>query len=848
MFSDDEDVEEEDEEDDPSKKMEGYFDLLKKVGKKKELAAVDHSKIEYLAFRRNLYVQVREITDMKDHEVDALRHTHGQIKVRGKCCPRPIKSFFQCGLNDKILKVIARRRYESPFPIQMQCIPALMAGRDVIGIAETGSGKTLAYLLPMLRHVLDQPPLKDGDGPVAMVIAPTRELTVQIYQETSKFCRDVELRVVAVYGGTGIGSQLGMLRRGCEIVVATPGRLIDVLTLSNGKVTNLRRISILILDEADRMFDMGFEPQIAALTRNIRIDRQTAMFSATFPPHIEALARQILRKPLEVIVGEKGRTASRVTQYVEVRPEGEKLYRLLQLLGEWHEHGSIIIFVTRQTEADELFAELLKYGYQCAVLHGGQDQTDREFTIQDFKDGVRTLLIATSVAARGLDVKAVVLVINYKVPDHLEDYVHRIGRTGRAGNVGVAFTFITPQEGDKAEDLVKALKQSDQAVSGPLQSLADNFKLQCNLGMTKAQKGKGFGGKGFKFTAAEKSRQQQERLLARRELGMDPEGEEEAKRAEDEILIADSLDTPTTPAATAASISSNPIVAAAAAAAAVAGVIAGGAARAALASLAGGGQAETEVGSAAQRAKALAEKIKQAAAMKLSAPPTAAGAIALVPLVKPEQSIDEQAEKMADNAVAHIQDADEREKQRIAVRASLRHFLTNKKAAEGGAVGQAGDSVQAALANAQLIARNIERLQVESGMGVSANATNLGKVPGLSACGYVDSNTGNYVDEVEINDYPQTARYKITHKEVLSRISEETGTVCQIKGQYVPAEKAAQTPLGGATKKLFIEVIGPTPVNVQRAKNDIRMLMEAVSVRQLNATSTARPTGRYNVV
>eukprot|EP00922_Rhytidocystis_sp_ex-Travisia-forbesii_P056683 GHVS01083863.1.p2 GENE.GHVS01083863.1~~GHVS01083863.1.p2 ORF type:complete len:424 (+),score=99.77 GHVS01083863.1:1533-2804(+) len=423
--------------------------------------------------------------------------------------------------------------------------------------------------------------------------------------------------------------------------------------------------------------------------------------------------------------------------------------------------------------------------------------------------------------------------------------------------------MCTELEGDKAEDLVKALKQSDQMVPTPLQSLADNFKLQCNLGMTKSHKGKGFGGKGFKFTASEKSRQQQERLAARRDLGMDPEGEEEAKRAEDEMLTADSIDS-----AAVASVASTAMVstttntvaaAAAAAAAAVAAVVSSNAAAAGLSgmppaaatSIVYGTTTEGEVGSAAERAKALAEKIKQCAAARLAAAAAVASSTPVgflpAPPVKAEVSIDEQAEKMADNAVAHIQDIEEREKQRIAVRASLKQFLTNKKISEGGAIGQAGDSIQAALANAQLIARNIEKLQGGAGMGGGSNAVNLGKVPGLSACAYVDSNTGNYVDEVEINDYPQTARYKITHKEVLSRISEETGTVCQIKGQYVPPEKVAQTHLVAA-KKLYIEVIGPTPVNVQRAKNDIRMLMEAVSMRQLNATSTARPAGRYNVV
>lgn len=185
-----------------------------------------------------------------------------------------------------------KREYENPTPIQMQCIPALMAGRDVIGIAETGSGKTLAYVLPMLRHILDQIPLKEGEGPIALVIAPTRELTVQIHQEVNKFMKNLNMRSTAVYGGTGIGAQLSALRRGTEVVVCTPGRFIDVLTLSNGKVVNLKRVTYVVLDEADRMFDMGFEPQIAAILKNIRPDKQAALFSATFPQHIEGITNK----------------------------------------------------------------------------------------------------------------------------------------------------------------------------------------------------------------------------------------------------------------------------------------------------------------------------------------------------------------------------------------------------------------------------------------------------------------------------------------------------------------------------------------------------------------------------
>ncbi|CAE7199058.1 unnamed protein product [Symbiodinium sp. CCMP2592] len=499
--------------------MESYFDLVKRYTTKKTLPTVDHDKIEYKSFRKNLYVQVKEITNLKDHEVADLRRTHGDITVRGKRCPHPVTSFLQCGLPDKIMKIMEKRDYEKPFPIQMQAIPALMCGRDVIGVAQTGSGKTLAYLLPLIRHILDQPKLGNGDGPIGFVVAPTRELALQIQREASSFCKAVHLISVCAYGGGPMGEQLSALKKGAELLVGTPGRLIDVLTTSGGKITNLRRVTFLVLDEADRMFDMGFEPQIGMFLQSTRPDKQVAMFSATLPAHVEALARKVLKKPLEISVGEKNTAASNVTQFVEVLDESQKFYRLLQLLGEWHEHGAIMIFVHQQKDVDEMFTELLKYGYPPLALHGGQDQQDRDFTLQDFKDGISNILIATSVAARGIDVKNVILVVNFKVPDHLEDYIHRIGRTGRAGKPGFAYTFIQPDEADRAQDLVDALRQCNQEVPLKLKALAEEHQTAVNTGQ--AQKRKrwgGFGGKSFKYDNTEKSRQQQDRQQAKSDL------------------------------------------------------------------------------------------------------------------------------------------------------------------------------------------------------------------------------------------------------------------------------------------------------------------------------------------
>ena len=231
----------------------------------------------------NTLLQVNELAKLTEQEVAEHRKQLNGIKVRGKDPQRPIKNWNQCGLSTRVLEVIRKSGFDTPMPIQAQALPIIMSGRDCIGIAETGSGKTLAFVLPMLRHIKDQPPLVQGDGPIALVVAPTRELVQQISKDTKKFSKVHNMLVVAVYGGSGVANQITELKRGAEIVVCTPGRMIDILVTSGGKITNLHRVTYLVFDEADRMFDMGFEPQISRIHRNIRPSRQTVMFSATFP-------------------------------------------------------------------------------------------------------------------------------------------------------------------------------------------------------------------------------------------------------------------------------------------------------------------------------------------------------------------------------------------------------------------------------------------------------------------------------------------------------------------------------------------------------------------------------------
>ncbi|CAM9513608.1 unnamed protein product [Chrysoparadoxa australica] len=494
---------------------QNVLQMLAEQAKKKELKPVDHSQIDYISFRKNLYIVPQALAKLPAEQITE-RRKELEIKIRGKGCPPPVDSWEQCGLSDRLLAIIRKRNLTSPFPIQAQAVPAIMSGRDVIGVARTGSGKTLAFLLPLFRHILDQPPLGDGEGPIGLIMAPARELAVQIYSEAKKFTKALGLRVTAVYGGAGVADQIADLKRGADIVVCTPGRMIDILTMQAGKMVSLARCSYVVMDEADRMFDMGFEPQIQMIIQNIRKDRQTVLFSATFPQKVEQLARKVLHLPLEIVIGGRSIASSAITQLVEVHDEDDKYMRLLQLLGVWFERGNVLVFVDTQQKCDTIFTDLTKSGYPALSLHGGKDQSDRDFTISDFKQKVRTLMVATSVAGRGLDVPDLVCVINYSCPNHLEDYVHRVGRTGRAGRSGTAYTFISPDEEQFSPILVKALTEANQTIPAELQTMSEEFKAKVAKGDAKWARS-GFSGKGFTFDESEKTEAQKIRDLEKRQ-------------------------------------------------------------------------------------------------------------------------------------------------------------------------------------------------------------------------------------------------------------------------------------------------------------------------------------------
>ncbi|KAI3402834.2 PRP5 [Candida oxycetoniae] len=485
-----------DNEDEIDKILSTKLTKLRNVGK--ELKEIDHASIDYPSFSKNFYQEPFEIRNMSQQEIDMVRLELDNIKVRGKHIPAPFTKWSQLLVPENLSSTVNEDfGFVKPSPIQSQAIPIILSGRDMIGVAKTGSGKTLAYVIPMLRHVQDRQILNSGDGPTALVLSPTRELALQIEQEVTRFKRNLNFKVCCCYGGANIESQITELKRGVDVIVATPGRLIDLLVANSGRVTSLRGTTFVVLDEADRMFDMGFEPQIQKIFSQIRPDKQTVLFSATFPRKLETLAKRWLQDPIEVIVGGVGVVATEITQNV-VMLEGpnEKMAKLQELLTE-HSDEKVLVFVEKQIDADKLVSSLLRMGFPCLAIHGGKDQIDRQHAVKEFADessGV-SILVATSIAARGLDVKNLSLVVNFDPPSHLEDYVHRVGRTGRAGARGEAFTFVTKSQEKEISIIVKALKMSSIKVETELQSIADSFGKKLETGEEK--RSFGFGGKGL---------------------------------------------------------------------------------------------------------------------------------------------------------------------------------------------------------------------------------------------------------------------------------------------------------------------------------------------------------------
>ncbi|NXN28397.1 DDX42 helicase, partial [Nycticryphes semicollaris] len=433
------------------------------------LPPIDHSEIEYPPFEKNFYDEHEEITSLTPQQVVELRHKLN-LRVSGAAPPRPGSSFAHFGFDEQLMHQIRKSEYTQPTPIQCQGVPVALSGRDMIGIAKTGSGKTAAFIWPMLIHIMDQKELEPGDGPIAVIVCPTRELCQQIHSECKRFGKAYNLRSVAVYGGGSMWEQAKALQEGAEIVVCTPGRLIDHV---KKKATNLQRVTYLVFDEADRMFDMGFEYQVRSIASHVRPDRQTLLFSATFRKKIEKLARDILIDPIRVVQGDIGEANEDVTQIVEIFPSGPSKWNwLTRRLVEFTSSGSVLLFVTKKANAEELANNLKQEDHSLGLLHGDMDQSERNKVISEFKKKGIPILVATDVAARGLDIPSIKTVINYDVARDIDTHTHRIGRTGRAGEKGVAYTLLTPKDSNFAGDLVRNLEGANQHVSKELLDLA----------------------------------------------------------------------------------------------------------------------------------------------------------------------------------------------------------------------------------------------------------------------------------------------------------------------------------------------------------------------------------------
>lgn len=702
---------------------EDFLAIASKAKKKKDIPTVDHKKMEYEPFRRKFYTEPSDLAQMSEEEAANLRLELDGIKVRGLDVPKPVQKWSQCGLGIQSLDVVDKLGFESLTSIQTQAIPAIMSGRDVIGVAKTGSGKTMAFLIPMFRHIKDQRPLDNMEGPVGLIMTPTRELATQIHKDCKPFLKALNLRAVCAYGGAPIKDQIAELKRGAEIIVCTPGRMIDLLAANAGRVTNLRRVTYVVLDEADRMFDMGFEPQVMKILSNVRPDRQTVLFSATFPRNMEALARKTLTKPIEIVVGGRSVVAPEITQIVEVCNEDKKFVRLLELLGnlystEENEDARSLIFVDRQEAADTLLRELMRKGYPCMSIHGGKDQIDRDSTIEDFKAGIFPVLIATSVAARGLDVKQLKLVVNYDAPNHLEDYVHRAGRTGRAGNTGTAVTFLMEDQERYSVDIAKALKQSGQQIPEPVQAMVDSFLEKVKAGKEKASTS-GFGGKGLERLDQERDAA---RNRERRTYKTGDEGEEEEEK---------------------------------------------------------------------------------------------------------DEKKNEQAEEQFNKVISSVQSAST-PLPGVPKGIDLDGKITvHKREVDPNAPNNPLDKVGSAVAD--IHARLSRAGVMRSGVPIDNRGPDAGA----------------FHATLEINDFPQKARWAVTNRTNVAKILEATGTSITTKGSFYATGKE---PGPGENPKLYILVEGETELSVTNAMRELMRLLKEGTIAAVDSEARAPASGRYNVV
>ncbi|VDM36855.1 unnamed protein product [Toxocara canis] len=473
------------------------------------LREIDWRSQDLKQIEKNFYHELPVVTQRSQFEVDRWMQEN-QVTVQGRDVPRPVFEFSETGFPDVLVNMLYSN-FEKPTVIQSISWPIASSGRDIVSIAKTGSGKTLAFILPGIIHTTKQPPRSRGEGPSVLVLLPTRELAQQVQEVSREYCKAMGLSITCLFGGAARGVQARDLERGVDIAIATPGRLLDFL---ESGTTNLRRCSYLVLDEADRMLDMGFEPQIRKIVTQIRPDRQTLMFSATWPKEVRALASDFQTDHAFLNVGSLELAANHnITQVVEVVEEYQKQGRMMTLLTDIMNQGMAVVdgkkfqpecktlvFVETKRKADDLTRSMRRDGWPTLCIHGDKNQGERDWVLSvleyllvtvvivlcaliaalnhecllaEFKSGKTPILLATDVAARGLDVDDIKFVINYDYPNNSEDYVHRIGRTARCEKKGTAYTFFTPSNAPKARDLIKVMQEANQVVPPQLMELAD---------------------------------------------------------------------------------------------------------------------------------------------------------------------------------------------------------------------------------------------------------------------------------------------------------------------------------------------------------------------------------------
>ncbi|KAK9725635.1 hypothetical protein RND81_05G158800 [Saponaria officinalis] len=434
------------------------------------------------------------------------------VETSGDNVPPPVNTFADIDLGNELNANIRRCKYVKPTPVQRYAIPISLAGRDLMACAQTGSGKTAAFCFPIISGIMKGQPPQRPRGyrtvyPLALILSPTRELSMQINEEAKKFAYQTGVRVVVVYGGAPINQQLRELERGVDILVATPGRLVDLLERAR---VSLEMIRYLALDEADRMLDMGFEPQIRKIVEQTDMPprgvRQTLLFSATFPKEIQRLASDFLGNYIFLAVGRVGSSTDLIVQRVEFVHESDKRSHLMDLLhaqranGVQVKHSLTLVFVETKKGADALEHWLSVNGFPATSIHGDRTQQERELALRSFKSGNTPILVATDVAARGLDIPHVSHVINFDLPNDVDDYVHRIGRTGRAGKSGLATAFFNENNSSLARPLAELMQEANQEVPEWLQRYASRTTYGGG-GRNKRGGGARFGGRDFRRDA-----------------------------------------------------------------------------------------------------------------------------------------------------------------------------------------------------------------------------------------------------------------------------------------------------------------------------------------------------------